>query len=67
MNKTTTTTSGGCGILVVLQIIFIVLKCLGLISWSWPIVLIPLWIDLTIVFLVVIVCVIILVVCDKKH
>ena len=35
---------GGMGLLGVLQVIFIVLKCLGLIAWSWWAVLIPLWI-----------------------
>ena len=34
------------GLLGVLQIIFIVLKLLGLIGWAWGTVLIPLWIDI---------------------
>lgn len=38
--------SSGIGILGVLQIIFIVLKLTNLISWSWPVVLIPLWISI---------------------
>lgn len=36
----------GLGVLDVLQIIFIVLKLVGVITWSWPVVLIPLWITL---------------------
>ncbi len=34
----------GVGLLTVLQIIFIVLKCLNLISWSWAMVFIPFYI-----------------------
>ena len=34
------------GILSILLIIFIVLKVTGVISWSWGIVLLPLWIEL---------------------
>lgn len=52
-NKHTTSSSSGSGIgiLGVLQIIFIVLKCLDLITWPWKVVLIPLWIDLGIIAL----------------
>lgn len=44
----TTTTSGGVGILTVIQIVFIILKCVGTIDWPWTTVLIPLWIQLSI-------------------
>lgn len=37
---------GGMGFLGVLQIVFIVLKLCKLIKWSWPVVLIPLWIEI---------------------
>lgn len=37
------------GILLILLILFIVLKVTGVISWSWVIVLIPLWILLGII------------------
>lgn len=37
-------TSGGIGIFGVLQIIFIVLKLVGVIDWSWLLVLIPVWV-----------------------
>jgi len=40
------TSSGGMGLLEVLQVIFIVLKLVGTIDWTWGQVLIPLWIDL---------------------
>ena len=44
----------GMGILGVLQLIFIVLKLCKLIDWSWWAVLTPLWIDLGIIVLLVI-------------
>ncbi len=44
----------GLGILDVLQIIFIVLKLTNLINWSWPVVLIPLWIGLAMTVFVII-------------
>ena len=37
------------GILLILLIIFIILKVTGVISWSWGIVLLPLWILLGII------------------
>ena len=40
------TKGNGVGILTVLQLIFLVLKLTKLISWSWVVVLIPLWIEL---------------------
>jgi hypothetical protein len=47
-NKTQTT---GVGILGVLQIVFIVLKLTGVITWSWWMVLMPLWINIGIIIL----------------
>lgn len=38
--------AGGVGILGVLLIIFMVLKLVGVINWSWLLVLVPLWIEL---------------------
>lgn len=43
------TSGGGMGLLGVLQVIFIVLKCIGVIDWTWGQVLIPLWIELGLV------------------
>ena len=37
------------GILLILLILFIILKATGVISWSWAIVLLPLWILLGII------------------
>ncbi len=49
MSKNTKTTTTGVSLLGVLQIIFIVLKLCGLIDWSWWKVFIPMWIDLGII------------------
>ena len=43
--------SGGLGITSVLLIIFIVLKLVGVINWSWWVVLIPLWINLAVIII----------------
>ena len=45
-NKNTSSSAGGVGILTVIQIVFIILKCVGTIDWSWAKVLIPFWIQL---------------------
>ena len=47
-NKRNSSSSSGLDILGVLQIVFLVLKLTGLITWSWTVVLIPLWISLVI-------------------
>lgn len=39
-------TSSGLGIVAVLQIVFLVLKLIGLIDWPWWLVLVPLWTDI---------------------
>lgn len=39
------TNAGGVGILGVLLIVFMVLKLVGVINWSWWLVLVPLWIE----------------------
>jgi len=43
------------GFLGLLQVVFIVLKVTGLITWSWWMVFIPLWIELSIILLVLII------------
>ena len=48
-------TSSGLGLLDVLAVVFIVLKLLGVITWSWVWVLSPIWIQLVIVEIVFIV------------
>lgn len=46
-----TTVNGGIGFTGLLTIVFIVLKLLGLITWSWVWVLSPIWIDAILVVL----------------
>lgn len=46
MSNRSSNNSTGIGILGVLQLIFLVLKITGLITWSWLVVLIPFWISL---------------------
>ena len=39
--------TGGVSALTVVQIVFIILKCIGTIDWPWRLVLIPTWISLS--------------------
>lgn len=48
------TKGSGVGILTVLQLIFLVLKLTKLIAWPWVIVLIPLWIQLGLAVLLIV-------------
>ena len=59
-NNRGTSTGYGMGILGVLQIIFIVLKLVGVINWSWWLVLIPTWINLGLSLLFILILVIVL-------
>ena len=45
---------GGITFFGALQIVFIVLKLVGIIKWSWWLVLIPLWIDLLLVAIMIV-------------
>lgn len=49
--------ASGIGFLDALLLIFIVLKLIGVITWSWWVVLIPLWIEiiLVIIFILIII------------
>ena len=55
MNKNNNTTYGGVGFAGVLTIVFIALKLAHIIEWSWVWVLAPLWIELILVFIIVII------------
>jgi hypothetical protein len=54
-NNLNTNTSGGIGFCELLTIVFITLKLLGKITWSWWWVLSPIWISIAIVVLVLLV------------
>lgn len=64
MSSNRNSSSSGIGICGVLTIVFIVLKLVGVINWSWLWVLCPLWID---ILLTVIVLVIIAIIDDKAR
>ncbi|MDF2882219.1 MAG: Transrane Fragile-X-F protein [Clostridiaceae bacterium] len=55
MSNSSSKSSSGMGVLGVLQIVFIVLKLCGVIKWSWLTVFIPLWIELALVAIVLII------------
>lgn len=56
MSSNRNSSSSGIGICGVLTIVFVVLKLVGVINWSWLWVLCPLWIDilLTVIVLIII-------------
>lgn len=56
MSSNRNSSSSGIGICGVLTIVFVVLKLVGVINWSWLWVLCPLWIDilLTVIVLVIV-------------
>ena len=64
MSSNRNSSSSGIGICGVLTIVFIVLKLVGVINWSWLCVLCPLWIN---ILLTVIVLVIIAIIDDKAR
>jgi hypothetical protein len=63
-NKTTVR-SGGIGFTGVLTIVFIVLKLIGIIEWSWVWVLSPLWIGFILGVILLVILIPILVWLDK--
>lgn len=52
MNSKNNSSSGGLGISGVLGVVFIVLKLVGVIDWSWWWVLLPFWITLGLAILI---------------
>ena len=54
-DKNNVSTKSGVGFIGFLQLIFIVLKLTGIISWSWLWVLSPIWISVALYALVIIV------------
>lgn len=55
MSTSTTAVSGGVGPCFVIFIVFMILKLVGVINWSWWWVLAPLWIPIGIVIAVLVV------------
>ena len=57
--------TGGIGFCGLLTIVFIVLKLIGIIDWSWIWVFAPIWIDFIFAVLIIIIFVILRVVVEK--
>lgn len=66
MSKNTQTQSGGIGFFGLLAIVFITLKLMGYITWSWWWVLAPLWAPLAVVLVIFFIILLIAVVTDKR-
>jgi hypothetical protein len=60
------TTSGGVGFTGLLTIVFITLKLLGVIDWSWAWVLSPIWITAILVVLVLVVTLVVFIVKEMR-
>ena len=50
-SSSNSSSGGGMSLLGVLQVVFIILKLCKVITWSWWLVLIPLWIELALFFI----------------
>ena len=55
MSSNRNSSSSGIGICGVLTIVFVVLKLVGVINWSWLWVLCPLWIDILLTAIVLVI------------
>ncbi len=53
-NRGSSTAGGGIGFCGLLTIVFIILKILGFIQWSWLWVLSPLWIPFALIFVTIV-------------
>lgn len=62
-----TNTNVGMSFFEVLTVIFVVLKLVGVINWPWLWVLAPLWIPLSIIFVICFVIAIVKVVRKRRH
>lgn len=65
MEINNTSNKGGIGFCGLLTIVFITLKLLGKISWSWVWVLAPIWIPIALAIVLIIVCVIVKMIVDR--
>ena len=66
MDNKNNTTSGGIGFTGLLTIVFIVLKLLDVIKWSWWWVLSPIWISFGIALVVIFIPLVVAIVGNKK-
>ena len=54
MESNNTNTKSGMGFVGALQLAFIILKLCNVIKWSWWLVLLPLWVELGVVVLIIV-------------
>lgn len=66
MDNKNNTTSGGIGFTGILTIVFIVLKLLDVIKWSWWWVLSPIWISFGIALVIIFIPLVVAIVGNKK-
>jgi len=64
MSESNTAASGGIGFTGLLTIVFITLKLLDKIDWSWWWVLSPIWLTLILVLAILIICVVIAIIVE---
>lgn len=62
-----TNTNVGLGFFEVLTVVFVVLKLIGVINWSWLWVLAPIWIPLSITLVISFIIIIVKVVLKRKY
>ena len=62
----TTVVSGGLSVTTLLTIVFVVLKLIGVINWSWVWVLSPLWISALLTIAIIIICVVVGILFTKR-
>lgn len=67
MNKSNNSAPQGLGFTSILQLIFITLKLMGVIEWSWVWVLSPLWISVILVILVALIMTVVENIADSKR
>ena len=64
--SSTTNSSGGIGFIGLLTLVFIVLKLIGQITWSWVWVLSPLWIGGTVTLLIIGIIILITIIIERR-
>lgn len=65
-SSSSSSSTGGIGFAGLLTILFVALKLLGIISWSWLWVLSPIWISLSVTFFLVAVFIIVFLIVGDK-
>lgn len=66
MNENKSGSAGGIGVTGLLGVVFIVLKLVGVINWSWWWVLSPFWIVAAFVLMTILICVVCTAITDRR-